>query len=899
MFKKIQYGLNINPRHPVGQPADLDTLKGLGWVRLVLRADAELQSLEDAFHFYDPVIAAYRQRGINTLMVLNQETFWGNGPWQAGSDHNWDTYAQGFGAVCGQVATHYRNQGVAYEIWNEGDISEGESSAAVSARDFAKVLQAASAAIKAQDPQATVVFGGLAGAPDAAVAYVQDVRAELKGKLPVDAIGVHPYGKWPPNFSEPPGWGGWFAPLEPHLLKFTSNFPDIPLWITEVGVSEKVAFPPEQYGMVTKYMQGVFTLCQKKFSKQIPVVIWFAWSDGLRNAGLVDLANKPKQAVFDQFFTLVRAEVPQPPKGALVPTGNINIRSGPGTQHPRVDGATPDDWLEPLEDAQTVRAKLGQMGQWIQVRTPGGKVGWAAAWLLRAALDEEGEQSSAPPEPLVAVVPALAPTEATIAPAPPQEMAAITPAPAPESAPSPPAAPVTLLLTPLQGINVRSGPGTTYTPLSSASPGDLLTPLEDEATVRAKLGQPDQWLNVRIPGGQEGWVAAWLVKQVTAADMPKLGHITATSETVPLTPTTANLNVRGGPGQHFAPLDVVSTGSRLSALEPPQTVTDKLKQGKNWVYVRAPNGTEGWAAAWLLRAMTPAEAAGSVPVPQIPISNPADVPTDPALGRARALDFDHTPCFVRLPVCDPEAVDSFSGFGPNNFSYRTWRLSPNTGGLYNNLGGLHSGLDFGIPLRTKLCSVDWGYVVYVGPNKQGVGYGAGPYNVIVRYGRYVALFGHMTDESVAVKKGDIVAPGDLIGLSWTFNQYDHLHFEMRRFHPGYVAELRQKAQAEGAADIPLRMNELFHQWGWAKQSLGLMPDHWINPAPFFNPGLESYWKDFGWKHAANEPSDADNNGYPDRVILAEATVPTVFDLYSLASMPPAAKPHFWAGSRAV
>ncbi|MCL4251109.1 MAG: C39 family peptidase [Anaerolineae bacterium] len=303
----VQWGININPRHPSGQPNDATALAGVKWVRAVFSVDAARVSLDDAFRTYDDLVTRYNNIGAKVLFVLNQETFWGHGPWDHG---DYDRYAREFAERCGQIAAHYKGRGVAWEIWNEGDL-KGGSSVFVAADDFAKVLKAVSAAIRAADSKAPIIFGGLAG--DDTLNYLKSVRKALNNNLPVDAVGIHPYGQWPPNFSGKPAWGGWFGLLSPGLQNMINAFPGVEFWITEIGVSEHIPYPKEQYPMVIKYMEGIQELIAKRFRKAIPNVIWFAWSDGMRNAGIVDTNNQPKQDIYQAFFRVVQAantEVP-------------------------------------------------------------------------------------------------------------------------------------------------------------------------------------------------------------------------------------------------------------------------------------------------------------------------------------------------------------------------------------------------------------------------------------------------------------------------------------------------------------------------------------------------------------------------------------------------------------
>ncbi len=1335
----VQLGMNINahPQSLNGRPTQPAALKGAKWVRMVFMVHAAVDlhaagqqnlfnnDLIQAFAHYDGLIAAYAQVGMRTLLVINQETFAQGAPWPPwgdGSDAAWGDYANGLAAISGQIAAHYRGQGVAYEIWNEGDFLGG-SSIFVPPDQFAIVLSKVVAAIKAQDPDAVTVFGGMFNAPQNSVEYLNVVRSSLGGTLPVDAVGIHPYGKFPPPWKsiddiQDELQGGWFDSLALHMSVLAKGIPDKPLWITEVGLSEHVPTPESEWPAAAKYMTGVVSFIHSKYAHRVPVLIWFAWSDVLRNAGIVDAQSQPKGPIFDTFFELaialekaapvevgkpavtrrgvilravddlsvragpstddarltvvdadtalvalehplvvadkvgqdeqwlnvrtpdgttgwsaawflalagviltptdslnvrsgpstahqavalvktadtlqaleplevvaakigvedqwieiqtaggvkgfvaawfleplstepapapepavqpaesveledddlgsvpledfelpadeleplpmeeleppaddlsdddlpdddlpdddlppledfelpadelappledfelsadelaplledfelpadmltdddlppledfelpadelaplledfvdlseepstsaaeailltptfdlnvregpgtdhdiideampgdqlaaldppevtmanlgingqwIRVQTPSgqdgwvaawfvalaPPESPgipaalpedadsapmtalaitellLTPLEGINVREGPSTDHDVIDGVWPGDRLESLESLEVSMAKLGSAGKWLNIRTPKGHNGWAAAWLVRRATADELEE--APPAPASEIEPAptdevptdeappvdLAPAEIPVEDVPdfeeevPADVSGDASGEKAEPAPSfeeVPAEPEAILLTPKEGLNVRAGPSTEHAIIDAVSAGDRLEPLENRDDMLGKLSIPGRWLNVLTPRRRAGWVAAWLVRQAEPGELrpgPWVGRITVKeSEILALTPTSDDLNVRGGPDTHYASLGFFNPGQRFDALEDAATIRAKLKDGKNWVRLRQPDGQEGWTAGWLLREMSGQEMADSPPIPALPKPDPSQVPDDPELGRQRAMSFDHEPCFVRLPVCDVSAIEDFSGFGPNNFSYRTYRQDPDGGGIYKNIGGLHSGLDFGIPLRTKLCSMDWGRVVYAGPNVRGRGYGAGPFNVIVRYGQTVALFGHLTEEGVAVQKDDIVGPGDPIGLSWTFNNYPHLHFEMRRYPPDYVDKLRSQAEAQDVPDVLLHMNQAFHQWGWSP----LTDDHWINPAPFFNPTLESYFDELVLGHAASEAVDRLNNGFPDRVIRAGETVATAYDLYALGSIPPR-RPHFWEGS---
>jgi hypothetical protein len=61
------------------------------------------------------------------------------------------------------------------------------------------------------------------------------------------------------------------------------------------------------------------------------------------------------------------------------------------------------------------------------------------------------------------------------------------------------------------GLRLRDRPSDNGNTLEVLMPGTLLTILEPSATAQAKIGVVNQWLNVKLPGGMTGYVAAWYV----------------------------------------------------------------------------------------------------------------------------------------------------------------------------------------------------------------------------------------------------------------------------------------------------------------------------------------------------------------------------------------------------
>lgn len=746
---RIEYGININPRANNGQPAVPAELRGATWARLVFqRAAALFPDLAAAYQYYDPIVQGYDDEGVGCLLILNQETYWGHGPWNYG---DWESYADGFAADAGQIATHYAGRNVAYQIWNEGD-HHGEASVYVAPDDFAPVLARSAAAIRAADPDAKIVLGGLASGTETAIRYVKDLRTALGGGLPVDAIAVHPYGHWPPS-GQPTIPTGWFAPLESALGRYCTEFAGTPIWITEIGVSEPGGIGSDHWPSIASYLEETLGLIQGYYVDAVPVVIWFAWSDVMRGAGIVDVNGNPKQPIYTRFFDIVRADVTEQPSPVIPPpteltltpsTWKLYVREGPGMNYVDIGAIERGDRVTVVESWETAWAKLGQRGKWINLRAPANVVGWSGAFYLQLAVDIPDE---APP-----------------------------------------------IVTPnVNNLRLRSGPGLEFSVVATTNPGDLLTVVENWQAAAAKLGHPGKWINVRTSDGDEGWSPAW---SVCLPDQP-------------------------------LPPDI-----------PVESMTFSEEQ--------------------LLHA----------------------------------LSFDRDPLFVRVPVSDPTDVRNFSGFGPNNYSYRTYSNGRN---YYGNLSQLHNGLDFGIPIGTPLCAADWGVVVHVSKDDDDNPCFAGPYTVILRHGRYIAVYGHMRGYrpgvDMFVAEGDIVAPGQELGLSGISNNYEHLHFEVRKIQRAHINQLRR--DAEEHTDVPLE--QLRHMQANFRLDNYEPSRRYVNPAPFFEPRLETHWDQHGWGHACWVAEDTNRNGYPDRVVLAGEQEPRDLDLYTISAYP-YGRAAFWAGS---
>lgn len=116
-------------------------------------------------------------------------------------------------------------------------------------------------------------------------------------------------------------------------------------------------------------------------------------------------------------------------------------------------------------------------------------------------------------------------------------------------------------------VNLRAGPGTNYAKVGEAKAGSAFE----------VVGEAPDWLKIKLPSGQEAWVAGWLVEKDFS------GEFWVT------TPVAAGINIRSGPGTGYSILTRTQAGATYTI----------LGGAGNWYKIQLPGGGEGWLAGWL------------------------------------------------------------------------------------------------------------------------------------------------------------------------------------------------------------------------------------------------------------------------------------------------------------
>jgi hypothetical protein len=172
-----------------------------GWVRFDINWNSIQYNGPSSYSWgpFDNVVNAARARGIRVLGILTYTPPWAR---PAGTtSHMPPTDLNTFATFSRVAAAHFGALGVHhYEIWNEPNISAFWYPGPDPAR-YTQMLKLSYAAIKAADPSAFVVSGGLApygsyGAADAQhmnpINFLQAMYAN-GARSSMDAVGWHPY----------------------------------------------------------------------------------------------------------------------------------------------------------------------------------------------------------------------------------------------------------------------------------------------------------------------------------------------------------------------------------------------------------------------------------------------------------------------------------------------------------------------------------------------------------------------------------------------------------------------------------------------------------------------------------------------------------------------------------
>lgn len=242
----------------------LITDAGFGWVRQQIRWD-EFEHVSGQINWteLDRTIDSISRTNVKVLLSVLRSPAWAGVGGGHGLPRDPNTYAN----FLSQIATRYKGRVQAYEVWNEQNLGI-ETANRVEAGPYVELLKASYKAVKAADPSAIVLYGGLTptGVIDKTIA-IDDVifleqcylynNGEIRNYF--DALGVHPgsHGNspdelWP--FDKP---GKNWANHPSFFFRRVENLREVmvahgdaekQVWLTEFGWTTANQAPGYEYG---------------------------------------------------------------------------------------------------------------------------------------------------------------------------------------------------------------------------------------------------------------------------------------------------------------------------------------------------------------------------------------------------------------------------------------------------------------------------------------------------------------------------------------------------------------------------------------------------------------------------------------------------------------------------
>lgn len=312
-------GISILGRSPRQLARDLDAMAGTGarW----LRVDFDWSQVQDAgpgaydWTRVDRVVRAAHRRGMSILALATYTPAWAR-PEGTTNKHP-PTDPDDFARYVHEAAQRYAPLGVhTWEIWNEPNTSSFWEPLP-DPEGYAALLVRAAATIRAVDPAATIVSGGLSPASDRADgSRVRDrtflarvYEAGAAGAF--DAVGLHPY-TYPSRPLDPGDWNTFLNAAAVHRVMADHGDGARKIWGTEFGAPTPPGartVPPEEQAAILR--EGYAAWTAWPFTGPL---LWFAYrNDPASNTdgdfGLVgpDGTRKPAFGAFVDVVALLAA----------------------------------------------------------------------------------------------------------------------------------------------------------------------------------------------------------------------------------------------------------------------------------------------------------------------------------------------------------------------------------------------------------------------------------------------------------------------------------------------------------------------------------------------------------------------------------------------------------------
>lgn len=322
--------------------AGVDVLRvSMGWDELEPKRDSY------DFAFWDAVVDLAREEQVQLIPYVAYTPEWNS---DGSPTEFWKTPPRDvreFGELMGLLARRYRGRIHSWELWNEPDNRDYWLGTAA---DYTRLLEAGAQAVRGADPDARVVFGGLAGG----VEFLREVFDVHQGGKQLDVVNVHSYYEtWNPE------------PVEtlPEYLDEVASIVERhgrhqALWMAEAGYSDfraaqlSGARPMKAYEHTPDYQAVMLTktLALALAHPKVELIAWYELKDARPSDAVIgDAHNRHLGVDFADYR----------PKPALSALAFMSRAFEPGYR--AIDSEL--TWLSPARPNLTVRAFLTAQGK--------------------------------------------------------------------------------------------------------------------------------------------------------------------------------------------------------------------------------------------------------------------------------------------------------------------------------------------------------------------------------------------------------------------------------------------------------------------------------------------------------------------------------------------------------
>ncbi|MGB5757850.1 MAG: cellulase family glycosylhydrolase [Acidimicrobiales bacterium] len=271
----------------------------------------------------DRIVEAAAAEGIAVHGLLAYTPSWARPP--GTSDKHPPEDAGAFAGFATAAAERYRPAGVrSWEVWNEPNV-ENFWEGGADPESYARLLRATADAVRAVDPDAIVISGGLAPARDrdrelSAQTFLRRMFDELEPGL-VDGVAIHPYSYPAAPSDRSKDWNLFGRLPAIRDLVAESQGRAVPIWLTEfgapTGTSDAAVSEADQANIIGESLR-----CAGRLDWIGPLFLYNlrdrpggAPDDAEDNFGLSSAAGEPKESgiVVREFQHLVPGTLVESP----------------------------------------------------------------------------------------------------------------------------------------------------------------------------------------------------------------------------------------------------------------------------------------------------------------------------------------------------------------------------------------------------------------------------------------------------------------------------------------------------------------------------------------------------------------------------------------------------------